>query len=150
MDPFKERLIDHCRATLRRKIELVSFTMTELKASMESETKSSAGDKHETARARMQSELEKLGWQLDELKSQREKLYEIDPARGTETISVQNLVYTNHGIFLILVPLGKIEFEEENIYVISSNSPLAKKLIGLKVGGQLEMNGIKYAIEKIL
>ena len=66
---------------------------------MENETKSSLGDKHETSRARMQSEQEKLGWQMDELKGQYELLYKVDSEKSVEIISNQNLVYTNHGIF---------------------------------------------------
>lgn len=150
MDPFKERLIDYCRATLRRKIELLSFTMEEIKGSMENETKSSAGDKHETARARMQTEYEKLSWQMDELKGQYEVLDKVDPDRSVDVISRQSLVYTNRRIFLIIVPLGKIEFEEQSVYVISPDSPIGKKMTGLKCGNEFEMNGIFYSVSKIL
>jgi transcription elongation GreA/GreB family factor len=147
---FKKKLIELCKTTLRRKIELISFSMDEINTSMESETKSSVGDKHETARARMQAELEKLVWQMDELKAQYAQLEKIDPERSNEVISSQNIVVTNRATFFIAVALGKVELAGQDIYVISPDSPIAKKLLGLKVGDGLVVNDIKYVIEKIL
>jgi hypothetical protein len=150
MNVFKRQILEYCKATLRRKIELISFSIDEIKGSMENETKSSLGDKHETSRARMQSEHEKLSWQMDELKGQYEQLEKFDLERSTEIVSSQNLVYTNKGIFFIVIPLGKVELEGETIYVISPVSPLGKKLIGLRVPDEIKVNDILYRIEKIL
>ena len=150
MDLFKEKFLDHCKATVRRKIELIAFSMDEISGSMENETKSSAGDKHETARAKMQSEHEKLSWQMDEFKSQHELLQKLDTERATETISSQNLVYTDKGIFFIIIPLGKVEFESKTIYVISPTSPLGKALIGLKLDESVRVNNFDYKVLAIL
>ena len=149
MTSFKGKIAEHCRFILERKIELVSFEMDEISASMENETKSSAGDKHETARARMQSEYEKLSWQLDELKGQFVLLEKIDPKEDSKIISNGNLVQTNKGLFFIAVPLGKVELDEKVIYVISPISPLGKKLMGLKVSEQVKVNDTVYKIEEI-
>jgi hypothetical protein len=132
---FKKKLIELCKTTLRRKIELISFSMDEINTSMESETKSSVGDKHETARARMQAELEKLVWQMDELKAQYAQLEKIDPERSNEVISSQNIVVTNRATFFIAVALGKVELAGQDIYVISPDSPIAKKAFGFEGGG---------------
>jgi len=150
MKAFKERLLDHCKATIRRKIELIAYAMDEIKGSMENETKSSLGDKHETSRARMQSELEKLSWQMDELKGQNEILQKVDLARSTDKITNENLVVTNKGLFFLVIPLGKVELEEKTVYVISPVSPLGKKLIGLKNGDEVLMNEVSYRIDQIL
>lgn len=149
MNAFKENLLNHCKATVRRKIELIAYTMSEINASMENETKSSLGDKHETARARMQSELEKLSWQMDELKGQYELLQKFDKERSTDRITHQNLVRTNKGLFFLAIPLGKVELEGKLVFVISSISPLGKKLVGLKVGDEIQMNDVHYKIEEI-
>lgn len=150
MKSFKEKLLQHCKATLRRKIELIAFTMDEINGSMENETKSSLGDKHETSRARMQSDLEKLSWQMDELKGQFAVLDKMDLSVSTDTISNQNLVRSNHGLFFLAIPLGKVELEDKTVFVISSVSPLGKKLIGLKLGDEVQMNEILYKIEEIV
>lgn len=117
---------------------------------MENETKSSAGDKHETARAKMQSEHEKLSWQMEELKAQYDLLHKFDRERGTEVTASQNLVHTNKGLFFIVIPLGKIEFEEKTVYVISPSSPLGKSLIGLRIAATTRVNNVDYEILEIL
>jgi hypothetical protein len=150
MKTLKEKLLNHCKATLRRKIELIAFTMDEINGSMENETKSSLGDKHETSRARMQSELEKLSWQMDELKGQNELLNKIDLAVSTDKISNQNLVRSNKGLFFLAIPLGKVDLDGTSVFVISSVSPLGKKLIGLKPRDEITMNEVLYKIEEIL
>lgn len=150
MKAFKEKLLEHCKFVLNRKIELISFSMDEIRGSMENETKSSLGDKHETSRARMQSEHEKLAWQLDELKGQYELLNKVDLAKSTEVVSNQNLVVTDKGLFFIVIPLGKVEFEEKTVFVISPVSPLGKKLVGLKVSNTVELNDVQYKIVSII
>ncbi|PBQ30879.1 3-oxoacyl-ACP synthase [Sphingobacteriaceae bacterium] len=150
MDLFKEKVLEHCKDTVRRKIELIAFSMDEISGSMENETKSSAGDKHETARAKMQSEHEKLSWQLDELKNQYEQLTKIDKERSIQSVSSQNLVYTDKGIFFIIIPLGKVELDGKTIYVISPGSPLGKSLIGLKLDEKVKVNEFEYRILSIL
>lgn len=150
MKAFKEKLLEHCKFVLDRKIELISFSMDEIRGSMENETKSSLGDKHETSRARMQSDYEKLAWQLDELKGQYELLSKVDLERSTEVVSNQNLIVTDKGLFFMVIPLGKIEFEEKTVFVISPVSPLGKKLIGLKVAEEVKVNEIVYKIKDIL
>ena len=150
MDSFKQKLVSYCKATLKRKIELISFSMDEIKGSMENETKSSAGDKHETARARMQSEYEKLAWQLDEVKGQLTLLERIDVKQNVAAVSNGNIVHTNKGVFFIAIPLGKVELDEKIVYVISPISPLGKKLIGLKVNEQMKVNDTVYKIDLII
>ena len=149
MKAFKEKLLEHCKFVLDRKLELISFSMDEIRGSMENETKSSLGDKHETSRARMQSEHEKLAWQLDEIKGQYELLNKVDIERSTEIVSNQNLVLTNKGLFFIVIPLGKVDLEEKTVFVISPVSPLGKKLIGMKVGEEVKVNDLDYKIESI-
>src|SRR4051812_45885383 len=134
MDSFKERLLDYCKFTLERKIELISFTIDEIISSMENETKSSAGDKHETARARMQAEQERLQQQLKEFKDQKIELQRIDISIPPVIINSGSLAETTNGLFFITVGLGKLELEEKVIYAISPLSPLAIKMKGMKVG----------------
>lgn len=150
MKAFKERLLDHCKATLRRKIELISYTMDELKGSMENETKSSLGDKHETSRARMQSELEKLSWQMDELKGQVRQLNKIELQAASSLITGHPLVTTNKGMFFISIALGKIDFEEQVIYAISPTSPLGKALLGRSLHDTVRVNNFDYEVLSIL
>ncbi len=147
---FKKRLWDYCKFVLQRKIELISYSIDEIIGSMENETKSSLGDKHETSRARMQAEQDKLSWQMNEMLAQLKLLKKVNLNKISETISNESLVITDKGIFFITIPLGKIEFETKTIFVISDKSPVGSKLIGLRVDEELLTNNVNYKILEIL
>lgn len=146
MDAFKEKLVEQARFVLQRKIELISFSIDELKISMENEAKSSAGDKHETARAKMQAEEEKLSYQLLELKNQALEFERTNFDEDGNTVKPGNLIETNNGLFLISIPLGKIEVEGKSVYVISLVSPLAQAMKGLAANVKFEFNKVMYEI----
>ncbi len=143
---FKKTVLEACVFLLQKKIELLAYSLREISESMENETKSSVGDKHETARARMQFEQEKLKHQLLELKEQANELQRIDLSAKPVQLGFGTLVTTNKGLFFISIPLGKIEVEEKEIYVISLSSPLGQALKSKVLTESLRFNGSDYQI----
>ncbi|HRD37690.1 MAG TPA: 3-oxoacyl-ACP synthase, partial [Bacteroidia bacterium] len=63
---LKERLFLHCESLMAEKVQSLKVALSQITESANNETKSSAGDKHETARAMMQLEQEKLSRQINE------------------------------------------------------------------------------------
>ena len=61
---LKKALFNHCRSLLEKKMGVLEQQKENLQKDLTSEAKSSAGDKHETGRAMIQLELEKLGNQI--------------------------------------------------------------------------------------
>ena len=57
-------LYNHCIKQLTQSLEGLEIRKAEILLALESESKSSAGDKHETGRAMIQLEREKLGEQI--------------------------------------------------------------------------------------
>lgn len=114
------------------------------------ETKSSAGDKHETGRAMMQLEQEKIANQLSEALEMKINISKIDPHQRSRVVSLGSVVITNKGNFYISISAGKIEVEQQLCFAISPLSPLASKLIGLLVTQETEMNGQIYKIMEIV
>ena len=108
--------------------------MQELITHAANDSKSSAGDKHETGRAMMQQAQEQLGKQLQETEMKRASLARIQTLPTTEAIGEGSLVMTNENTLLLAAPLGKIQFEEKEVFVISMQSPLAQALKGKKSG----------------
>jgi hypothetical protein len=64
---IKKELYNQCFSFIENRLLTVKKTMAEIQESLLSETKSSAGDKHETGRAMLQLEREKAGNQLVEI-----------------------------------------------------------------------------------
>ena len=61
---IKKLLYDHCKSHLESRLSNYKNLSDSLYDSLSLETKSSAGDKHETARAVIQLEREKIGEQI--------------------------------------------------------------------------------------
>ena len=67
--------------------------------SLDSETKSSAGDKYETGRAMVQIELEKNQAQYNKFLKLKNELKQIDPIVIKSKIEYGSIVVTNNGNF---------------------------------------------------
>ena len=130
----KESLIESCKQTLGKQRQQLVLAMDSIDESMATETKSSLGDKHETARARMQFEQEKLRHQVEELSQQLVLLDKIDTHVLHTSVGFGSLVSTEKGLFFIATAIGKLVLENETIYVISAKSPLAMAIKGLQKG----------------
>ena len=55
----KQKLFNACKEFVQDKLSTIEKTIQSNKSALNSETKSSAGDKHETGRAMLQLEMEK-------------------------------------------------------------------------------------------
>ncbi len=143
---LKEKIHGACRQILEDKINALQHNLQELYHSAANETKSTAGDKHETALAMLQIEQENKRKQLKELQLQQVAFNKIDPAHISVEILNGALVETNKGYFFISVALGKIMVEEFSVYALSPTSPLGQKMRGLRAGNSVEVNGAAYNI----
>ena len=129
---LKEKIHGACRQILQDKIIALQQNLLELQQSAANETKSTAGDKHETALAMLQIEQENKRTQLKELQIQQAAFNKIDPAHVSVEILNGALVETNKGYFFISVALGKIIHDGLAVYALSPTSPLGQKMRGLR------------------
>jgi transcription elongation GreA/GreB family factor len=141
----KKEIHSICLVLIGNKITEVKNQISELNQSFVDEGKSSAGDKHETARAMAQLEIEKLHQQLHQFETQINVLKKLNPDFHSETIQTGSLIKTDKGNFYIAIPLGKVD----DAMVISAASPLGKEMIGKKNGDEVIFNKMKYKIENI-
>ena len=72
---IKTLLFDHCKSFLESKLHGYKKSLDLLYESLNSETKSSAGDKHETTRAMIQIEREKNSNRIKEIESVKKILF---------------------------------------------------------------------------
>jgi transcription elongation GreA/GreB family factor len=147
---LKQSVYNTCLQLLNNKIQALQNTIHELSEGAISDGKSSAGDKHETARAMMQLEQEKISKQLDEVLAQKATLQKIDVTTTTEQITKGSLVKTNKGYLFLSIALGKVNTEGIDVIVLSPQSPLGIKLIGLKAKSTVTINSTEYVIEEVL
>jgi hypothetical protein len=146
---FKENVHKQCLHSVNEKIQLLKQALNDLKESASNETKSTAGDKHETALAMLQIEQANVGKQLDNMLSQKLLIEKITPTVKNKQISNGALVKTNQGYLFLSIALGKIIVAGVPVIALSAQSPLGKKLIGLTEGDSVALNEITYKIENI-
>lgn len=146
---LKEKVYHHYRQLLEDKIALLQKVLDDLKETGANETKSTAGDKHETALAMLQIEQANKRAQLQELLAQKAVLNKIDPSLTTIQIVNGSLVKTNRDYFFISIASGKAVVDNNRVIALSALSPLGEKLMGLKKGDSLSFNQTQYLIEEI-
>jgi hypothetical protein len=145
----KQKLIQACSDYLKDKINSLNTIINEVSESSNSESKSSAGDKHETSKAMMQLEIEKLGTQLKKAELQLAEFEKINFNKNFQSIEQGCLVETNKGHFLIASSIGKITVDYQIVFVISSKSPLALAFSGKQQKNKVSFNGTEYLINAI-
>lgn len=145
---LKEEVHNACIEKIQGQLEMLQHAISQAKEALSSESKSSAGDKHETGRAMAQLELEKLGGQFESARKLFQMAERLPYLQKENTIQSGSLVLTDNFVYYISIGLGRIQlkFEEREIYTISPASPLAQNILGLAKGDEYCLNGQKTKI----
>lgn len=145
----KHHLVQHLNAYLSDKAVAVRAEITATRDTFTSDTKSSAGDKHEVGRAMTQQELDKLEDQLAKLTAQRQELARVPLERVFDRVAFGSLVRTDAGIYFVAIGLGRIESDGTACFAISPASPIGQALLGKRAGERIEFNGRAISVQEI-
>lgn len=146
---IKEKLYNLCLESIDNRLLTVKSTMDEIQESLLSETKSSAGDKHETGRAMLQLEREKAGNQLAEIIKIKTNLSKIDITNQSSKVRLGSVVYTNKANYYISISAGELEVDSVKFYAISPNTPIGLLLVSKTVGETVTFRENTFEITKI-
>lgn len=146
---IKEEVYKECVKLVHDRFDNIKLNIENIENNLLSETKSSAGDKHETGRAMLQLEREKAGVQLFEINKIRVALHKVDINKKLKFVSIGSLVFTSKANYFLSVSLGLIEVKDIGFFAISPQTPIGQLLMGKTVGDTIEFNGNKFNIEKI-
>jgi len=146
---LKQKIYHHYLQLISDKVNALQQVLADLKESGANETKSTAGDKHETALAMLQIEQANTRAQLKELLDQKAVLEKINPLLSPSVVVNGSLIKTSHGWLYLSTALGKAMVENITVTALSPQSPLGIKLMGLSVSGVAEINNNRYIIESI-
>lgn len=143
---MKQPLLNHCIQLAQSKVEALDNELNATRDSATSESKSSAGDKHETGRAMMHLEQEKLQKQLAEARNIVAELERIDGGLNHKNVGLGSLITTDKSTFFLAAGLGKVEYGGQTYFVVSTKAPIAAQFIGKTQGEKVNMNGTVYDI----
>ncbi|MBD1432528.1 GreA/GreB family elongation factor [Sphingobacterium sp. DN00404] len=145
---IKKELLNNCLRQIEGRLEETAFAIQQAQEAIESETKSSAGDKYETSREMIQQDLNRYHTQLLQSKKDWVVLQKME-TEIKEKVEIGAIVVTEKVTYFMAVSLGQQLVEGMNFMVISPSSPIGKLLLGREVGDQIVFNGTKQSITAV-
>ncbi|MFD0963288.1 3-oxoacyl-ACP synthase [Pseudofulvibacter geojedonensis] len=149
MSNIKQQLYNICESFLNERANTLHEIIDGLQKSLQSETKSSAGDKHETGRVMLQLEREKAGNQFAAIQKQQELLVKTNINNSSTKIRLGSLVETSNGIYFLAISKGLVTLNNQPYFVIAPQSPIGKLLLGKQVDEEVVFNGKTIRIKSI-
>ena len=146
---LKRKIYNYYLHLINEKVNMLQQVLADLKESGANETKSTAGDKHETALAMLQIEQANTRAQLQEVLAQKTVLEKINPMLSASIVVNGSLIKTNRGYLFMSIALGKAVINDNPVIALSPQSPLGQKLMGLKAGDAASINNVEYVIKFI-
>lgn len=140
---IKKKLYNVCLLFVDEKLATITTIIDSNKKALFSETKSSAGDKHETGRAMLQLEMEKAGQQLASITQMKEVLIRIEIEKISKTICLGSLIITDKANYFLSISCGKITIDTIDYFAVSTKSPIGNQLLGKQIGAIIPFNKVK-------
>ncbi|MBR9915464.1 MAG: 3-oxoacyl-ACP synthase [Algicola sp.] len=147
---LKVHLFELCQNAVDLRLQAVETKIKDIQESLASETKSSAGDKHETGRAMLQLEREKAGQQLAQIEKSNRILSQIKRIKPSKNIGLGSLVLTTNANYYIAVSVGELHVNETTYYAISADTPMGQLLLGKSTGDNINFRSNTFKITEVL
>ncbi len=147
---LKRTLLHNLQQKYLEKIQNIQNEIESMTPSRDSETKNSAGDKHETGRAMMHIELDNQKKHLAQLITQKNELDMIDIRDRHDTIQFGSIAITSNGNYFFAVGIGKVLIEGNEWFCVSMVSPIGKVLQSQGAGDEISFNGKKISIQEVI
>lgn len=139
-----------CQELLDQRLLEIHQAYQDSRQDLQAESRSTAGDKHETGRAMIQLEQEKMSKRLQETQKLKEWLHRISANRAYSTVQSGSLIRVSGKTYYLSIPLGLINHEGEDIYTLAPASPLGQQLLKKSVGDTLNFRGQQFKIEDLI
>ncbi|WP_428743432.1 3-oxoacyl-ACP synthase [Tenacibaculum sp.] len=146
---IKEELYKQCELYVNKRLHTVEETITSHQKALQSETKSSAGDKHETGRAMLQLEMEKASQQLSGIAQMKEVLAKLNINNTSSNVCLGSVAVTTSANYFVSISVGLLTIDNKKYFAISPSSPIGKLILGKKEGETFVFNGVKNTIKEI-
>lgn len=142
----KIELFNQCKEFVNKRLQTVEEIISSNQKALQSETKSSAGDKHETGRAMLQLEMEKASQQLAGISVMNQILSKIDASKTSEIAHLGSVIITDKANYFLSVSAGKLTAFGKDYFAVSVLSPIGKILLGKKVNDTYLFNKMNYKV----
>ena len=149
-DPqLKQELFNKCSDFVHQRHVKILKNISDIQFALTSETKNSAGDKHETGRAMLQLEREKAGQQLAEVEKLKEALEKIDLTKSPRIIGLGSLVFTSQANYFLAISAGQFVVDSQAFFAISPQTPIGQMLNKRTIGDMIKFREQAFTIRNI-
>ena len=149
MELKKEDLLNRVSEYINKQMDELKQEVMSIQEEMGKETKSSAGDKFETAREMMNQERGRLEERMVLLRENSRAIEAMKELGELSKVGFGALVKTDAALFLMGAALGKVEVEQQSVFILSLNSPIGKAFEGKEAGEELQFMNKSYSIKSI-
>jgi hypothetical protein len=149
MIAFKTRLKKAGELLITERIAMTKSAIDNAQEAANSEGKSSAGDKYETGRAMGHLEKDMYARQLAENIKELDKLQKVNTDIIYTTAQTGAFVRCPTHSFFIAAGLGKQRIDDQSIFFLSPDAPLAKILLHKKAGDSFLFNKMNTVIVEV-
>jgi len=146
----KEALFKQCEAFVNNRLQTVEDVISSNQKALQSETKSSAGDKHETGRAMLQLEMEKAGQQLAGIVQMKLVLSKIDVLKSSKKACLGSIIVTDKVCYFLSISAGQMVVADKIYFAISVSSPMGTLLLGKQDKEEVIFNKKTILINSII
>ena len=145
----KSEFISFLNEKIEYKIRKANEYLESIQESIRSETKSTAGDKHDTTRELMQQERNKAAQNISHQLLAQKTIIELRKSKISKQIGFGSLVQTNRSWIYIGLSFGKVIYGDHEVLCVSAVSPLARAFESKRENQEVNFNGVVYSIEKV-
>lgn len=145
----KAAVVAHLQQLIADRLATSSEAIATTRIAFTSDTKSSAGDKHEVGRAMVQQELDKQEAQHAHLLTLQRELQRVPLERSFAQVAFGSLVTTDQGSYFIAIGLGPVHVEGHTCYAISLAAPIGQLLNGKAAGDSVLFNGKRIVVKSV-
>jgi transcription elongation GreA/GreB family factor len=149
MPPDKTRALAICREAVLARQADYRREMANLDEAAARETKSSAGDKYETAREMIAQSRRLMEGNLAEADAALATLDRMSAAPAQAGCGFGSLVETSQGWLLVGASLGDVEVDGVPIRTLSLASPLGQALKGRRAGDRFPWRGAELSLLRV-
>ena len=143
---LKSSVLESCLSIKRNQINELTEMLQSLKSSVESNEKSSAGDKHETGRENANQTLLIYGDQHRKAMEDLMVFMMIKPDKLVDTIQLGAIVILNDLTIFIADNMGKLTVNDMPVNILSPKGPFVQCMLGKSKGFEFKFNDKDFKI----
>ncbi|MEY3010514.1 MAG: hypothetical protein RLZZ314_1156 [Bacteroidota bacterium] len=147
---MKATIFSHLETHLNQQVVEANQRLDSLKEALESEAKSTAGDKHETGRAMIHQEMAQVQDTLNRVARLQTELLRMIQSGGIPRRVASGVLIETDGPWILLgLGLGRLVVNGRDVLAVSAEAPLARQLQGAVVGDEVRVGMKTWVIRHL-